>query len=77
MDQPQRLPDAWQQIDDLKEQNQNLSLERDESICREEFLKIRLKWSEIEAAELRGESFNEKTGVLKKRQIKKKKKKKQ
>ncbi len=74
MDQPQTMPDAWQQIDDLKEQNRNLSLERDETICREEFLKLRLKWSEIEAAELRGEPFDEKTGVLKKKQIKKKRK---
>jgi len=77
MDQPQTMPDAWQQIDDLKEQNRNLSLERDETICREEFLKLRLKWSEIEAAELRGEPFDEKTGVLKKKQIKKKRKRKQ
>lgn len=76
MDQPQTMVDAWQQIDDLREQNRNLSLERDESICREEFLKIRLKWSEIEAAELRGEPLDEKTGVLKKKQIKKKRKKK-
>jgi len=74
MDQPQTMPDAWQQIDDLKKQNRNLSLERDETICREEFLKLRLKWSEIEAAELRGEPFDEKTGVLKKKQIKKKRK---
>ena len=75
-DQPQTMPDAWQQIDDLKEQNRNLSLERNETICREEFLKLRLKWSEIEAAELRGEPFDEKTGVLKKKQIKKKRKRK-
>jgi len=74
MDQPHTLTDAWQQIDDLREQNRNLSLERDETICREEFLKLRLKWSEIEAAELRGEPFDEKTGVLKKKQIKKKRK---
>lgn len=76
IDQPQSLTDAWQQIEDLKEQNKNLNLERDESICREEFLKIRLKWSEIENAELRGEPVDEKTGVLKKKQIKKKKRKK-
>ncbi len=76
MDQPQSLTDAWQQIEDLKEQNKNLSVERDESICREEFLKIRLKWSEIENAEFRGEPFDEKTGVLRKKQIKKKRRKK-
>jgi hypothetical protein len=51
-------------------------VERDESICREEFLKIRLKWSEIENAEFRGEPVDEKKGVLKKKQIKKKRKKK-
>jgi DNA primase len=76
MDQPQSLTDAWQQIENFKEQNKNLSVERDESICREEFLKIRLKWSEIENAELRGEPVDEKKGVLKKKQIKKKRKKK-
>ena len=59
---------------ELREQNRHLSMERDESICREEFLRLRLKWSQIEAAELRGEPFDEKTGVLHKTQIKKKKK---
>ena len=76
MDQPQSLTDAWQQIEDLKEQNKNLSVERDESICREEFLKIRLKWSEIENAEFRGGPVDEKKGAFKKKQIKKKRKKK-
>lgn len=71
-DQPPNLTEAWHQIDGLKEQNRNLTLERDASICRQEFLKIRLKWSEIEAAELRGEPI--KPG--KKKQIKKKRKKK-
>ncbi|MBW2113221.1 MAG: hypothetical protein JRH00_17715 [Deltaproteobacteria bacterium] len=71
---PQNIMDAWQKIEELREQNRNLSLERDESICREEFLKLRLKWSEIEAAELRGEPFDEKTGVLRKKQIKKREK---
>ena len=69
--------DAWQQIEELRDENRNLSLERDESICREEFLKLRLKWSEIEAAELRGEPCDEKIGVLRKKQIKKKRKGKQ
>ena len=71
---PQNIMDAWQKIEELRKQNRDLSLERDESICREEFLKLRLKWSEIEAAELRGEPFDEKTGVLRKKQIKKKRK---
>jgi len=76
-DLPQSIMDAWQQIEELRDENRNLSLERDESICREEFLKLRLKWSEIEAAELRGEPFDEKIGVLRKKQIKKKRKGKQ
>jgi len=36
--------------------------------------KLRLKWSQIETAELRGEPYDEKTGVLQKKQIKKKRK---
>jgi hypothetical protein len=51
-----------------------LSLERDKSTCREEFLRLRLKWAEIEVAELRGEPVDEQKGPLRKVQIKKKKK---
>ena len=74
--QPETIADAWQQIGQLQEHNRHVSLERDKSICREEFLRLRLKWSQIEAAELRGEPFDEKTGVVHKAQIKKKRKRK-
>lgn len=72
--QPKTIKDAWQQIGQLKEHNRQLSLERDKSICKEEFLRLRLKWAEIEAAELRGEPVDKKSGPVHKAQIKKKKK---
>jgi hypothetical protein len=71
---PETVEDAWRQILDLQERTRHLSTERDKSVCREEFLKLRLKWADIEAAELRGEPVEEKTGPLHKTQIKKKKK---
>jgi DNA primase len=71
---PETVEDAWRQICRLEEQTRQFSSERDKSVCREEFLKLRLKWAEIEAADLRGEPVEEKTGPLHKTQIKKKKK---
>jgi len=71
---PETLEDAWQQINELREQLGELNLERDKSICREEFLRLRLKWARIEAAELLGEPVDEATGPKHKSQIKKKKK---
>ena len=75
--QPETIEDAFQQIGHLQEQNRQMSLERDKSICKEEFLRLRLKWSEIEAAELRGEPVDGKTGPVHKAQIKKKRKRRQ
>jgi DNA primase len=72
---PETIKDAWRQISQLQEQNRQLSLGHDKSICKEEFLQLRLKWAEIEAAELRGEPIDEKTGPVHKAQIKKKRKK--
>ncbi|MFH1029138.1 MAG: toprim domain-containing protein [Pseudomonadota bacterium] len=72
--QPETIKESWQQIGQLQEHNRQLSLERDTSICKEEFLRLRLKWAEIEAAELRGEPVDEKTGPVHKAQIKKKRK---
>ncbi len=72
--QPQTMQAAWQQIGELQEQNRQLSLECDKSICKEEFLRLRLKWAEIESAELRGEPVDEQKGPVKKAQVKKKKK---
>ena len=72
---PETIKDAWHQIGQLQEHNKRLNLEQDKSICKEEFLRLRLKWAEIEAAELRGEPIDEKTGPVHKAQIKKKRKK--
>ena len=69
--QPETISQAWQQIGELQSQNEQLSLERDKAICREEFLRLRLKWAEIEAAKLRGEAVDEKSGPQQKSQIKK------
>jgi hypothetical protein len=71
---PETVENAWRQICRLQEQTRQLSSERDKSVCREEFLRLRLKWAEIEAAELRGEPVEEKTGPVHKAQIKKKRK---
>jgi DNA primase len=72
--QPETIKDAFDQIGRLQDHNQQLNLERDKSFCREEFLRLRLKWAETEAAELRGEPLDEKNGPVKKAQIKKKRK---
>jgi len=72
--QPETIEDAFDQIGRLQNQNRQLGLERDKSYCREEFLCLRLKWAEIEAAKLRGEPVDEKNGPVKKAQIKKKRK---
>lgn len=70
--QPETMRDACQQIKDLQEDNNRLAIERDTLSCREELLGIRLKWAQIEAAELRGDPVDD-TGPKKKTHIKKKK----
>ena len=72
-DQPATVSEAWNQIKGLQERNRQISMERDKSICREEFLRLRLKWSEIKAAELRSEKLDERGGPKRKAQIKKRK----
>ena len=74
-DRPATVQDAWQQLQALQEQLRQLGQERDQAICRAEFLGLRLKWSEIEAAELRGENVGEDGGPARKPQVKKKKRK--
>jgi hypothetical protein len=71
---PSTLEEAWGRIDALEEQYERESAERELLYCRSEFLKLRLKWAEIEASELRGESVDHSKGALKKKQIKKKRK---
>ncbi len=73
--QPGSMQEARRQITDLQEQLGKINHEHSLSICREEFLKLRLKWAQIETAELRGEPVDEATGPKHKTQIKKKRKK--
>ena len=72
--QPETIKDAWQQIGQLQAHNKQLGLDRDQLICSEEFLRLRLKWAETEAAELRGDPVDEQGGSVHKPQIKKKRK---
>ncbi|MBM9538872.1 hypothetical protein, partial [Desulfobulbus alkaliphilus] len=75
-DRPESVQEAWQELQALREQINQLGQERDQATCRAEFLGLRLKWSEIEAAELRGEKIGEDGAPLQRPQIKKKKRKK-
>jgi DNA primase len=72
---PSSLEDAWQRIEELQAQCEQTATECQRLYCRSEFLQLRLKWAEIEAAKLRGEAVDEEAGVKKKSHIKKKKKK--
>lgn len=74
-DRPGTVQEAWQQLQAMQEQIRQLGLERDQAICRSEFLGLRLKWAEIEAAELRGEEVGEDGVPVRKQQVKKKKRK--
>lgn len=74
-DRPGTVQEAWQQLQALQEQIRQLGLERDQAICRSEFLGLRLKWAETEAAELRGEEVGEDGIPVHKPQVKKKKRK--
>jgi DNA primase len=73
---PATLEEALERIEHLEELCEREATRKEELHCRSEFLALRLKWSEIEAAELRGEKVSEETGPEKKPQIKKKRKKK-
>jgi len=65
---PSTLNEAILKISKLEDEKLNEAKEKERLLARSEFLKVRLKWSEIEASELRKENKN-------KKQIKKKKKK--
>jgi DNA primase len=71
---PATLEEAWERIEQLEEQYEQEATQRELLHCRSEFLNLRLKWAETEAAELRGEPVDENKGPAKKKQIKKKKK---
>ncbi|MEW6367912.1 MAG: CHC2 zinc finger domain-containing protein [Acidobacteriota bacterium] len=68
---PKTLDQALARIKELERQYEREATAREELLCRSEFLAIRLKYAEIEAAELRGEKVDEEHGVGKKPQIKK------
>lgn len=74
-DRPATVQEACQQLQALQEQLRQMGLERDQAICRSEFLGLRLKWAETEAAELRGEEVAEDGVPARKPQVKKKKRK--
>jgi hypothetical protein len=69
---PSTLAEALERIEELEADYERKATEQEEELCRAEFLAIRLKWAEIEAAELRGEAVEEEKGRRKKPQIKKK-----
>ena len=69
---PASLDEALKRIAELEKQCVQEATEREKLYCRSEFLALRLKWAEIEAAERRGEPVSEETGPQTKRQIKKK-----
>lgn len=71
---PATLEQAWERIEQLEEQYERQATEKELLYCRSEFLNLRLKWAEIEAAELGGESVDKSKGPAKKKQIKKKRK---
>jgi DNA primase len=70
---PATIEEATQTIAALEEEKKHAETEKEKYYARSEFMKLRLKWAEIEAAELRGK----KTGSIKQsgsgKQIKKKK----
>jgi transposase InsO family protein len=70
---PANLEEAVEQIKELEARCEAEATQREESHCRSEFLALRLKWAEIEAAEARGEKVQE-DQPPRKRQIKKKEK---
>lgn len=71
---PATLQEAIERIEELEDQYEREATKREELYCRSELLALRLKWAEIEAAELRGETVDEEKGPQKKPQVKKKRK---
>ncbi|MFQ5507594.1 MAG: hypothetical protein ACE5F1_22760, partial [Planctomycetota bacterium] len=72
---PTTLEEALERIKALESQYEEEATKREELHCEREFLAIRLKWSEIEAREARGEKVEE-DRAPKKTQVKKKRRKK-
>ena len=72
-DRPGTVQEAWPQLQALQKRIRELGQERDQAICRAEFLGLRLKWSELETAELRGEKIGEAGVPARRPQVKKRK----
>jgi len=72
---PATLEEALERIRELEAEYEEEATRREDLYCRSEFLALRLKWAEIEAAEARGEKVEEGQRP-KKAQVKKKRKKK-
>jgi hypothetical protein len=70
---PATLAEAHARIRELERQYEREATKREELYCRNEFMAIRLKYAEIEAAEAKGEKVDEDSGAIKKPQVKKKK----
>jgi DNA primase len=69
---PRTLTEALERIAELEKVYERKATEQEEELCRAEFLAIRLKWAEIEAAQLRGEAVDDQKGRPKRPQTKKK-----
>jgi sugar-specific transcriptional regulator TrmB len=69
---PTTLEDALARLEELEAEYERQATEHEAEYCRSEFLALRLKWAQIEAAQLRGETVDEEQRP-KKPQIKKKK----
>jgi hypothetical protein len=69
------LATAQTRIQELEEKYESEAVEREKLYCRSEFLALRLKWAEIEAAEARGETVDPSSQKPRKRHAKKKRKK--
>jgi len=75
---PETMTEACNRLKELEAENRRLDEERERHWVRNEFMKVRLKWSEQEVAELRGEVESESNEISKnrKKHLKKKRRKK-
>lgn len=72
---PVTLEDAIERLATLEEEKLNEAKEKERFYARSEFLKVRLKWAEFEAAQLRGEPVGDSGEKRTNKQIKKKRRK--
>lgn len=70
---PATLEEAMEKIKVLEEEKERAEGEKEKYYARSEFMKLRLKWAQIEADELRGERREDLEQSGKRRQIKKNK----